>query len=37
MDVSKYRRVYAVFRNLPELYQEINHLKKEIKKLNAEL
>jgi len=36
MDVSKYRRVYAVFRNLPELFMEVNHLKKELKKLNAE-
>jgi UDP-3-O-[3-hydroxymyristoyl] glucosamine N-acyltransferase len=37
MDVSKYRRVYAVFRNLPELFHEVSQLKKEIKKLNAEL
>jgi UDP-3-O-[3-hydroxymyristoyl] glucosamine N-acyltransferase len=36
MDASKYRRVYAVFRNLPELFAEVNHLKKEIKNRNAE-
>ncbi|HNW50485.1 MAG TPA: UDP-3-O-(3-hydroxymyristoyl)glucosamine N-acyltransferase [Prolixibacteraceae bacterium] len=36
MDASRYRRVYAVFRNLPELFQEVNHLKKELKKINAE-
>ncbi len=33
MDASKYRRVYAVFRNLPELAAEVNHLKKEIRNL----
>jgi UDP-3-O-[3-hydroxymyristoyl] glucosamine N-acyltransferase len=37
MEASRYRRVYAVFRNLPELFHEVNQLKKEIKKLNAEL
>jgi len=37
MDVSKYRRVYAVFRNLPELFQEVNHLKRELKKFTTEL
>jgi UDP-3-O-[3-hydroxymyristoyl] glucosamine N-acyltransferase len=36
MDSSRFRRVYAVFRNLPELFQEINHLKREINKLHAE-
>jgi UDP-3-O-[3-hydroxymyristoyl] glucosamine N-acyltransferase len=36
MEASRYRRVYAVFRNLPELFHEVNQLKKEIKKLNAE-
>ena len=36
MDASRFRRVYAVFRNLPELFSEINHLKKEIKNLKAE-
>jgi UDP-3-O-[3-hydroxymyristoyl] glucosamine N-acyltransferase len=36
MDASKYRRVYAVFRNLPELAAEVNYLKKEIKKLMTE-
>jgi UDP-3-O-[3-hydroxymyristoyl] glucosamine N-acyltransferase len=36
MDASRYRRVYAVFRNLPELFKEVNSLKKEIKKLNEE-
>lgn len=34
-EASKYRRAYAVFRNLPELFYEINQLKKEVKKLNA--
>lgn len=36
MDASKFRRVYAVFRNLPDLFHEVNQLKKEIKILKAE-
>jgi UDP-3-O-[3-hydroxymyristoyl] glucosamine N-acyltransferase len=36
MDASRYRRVYAVFRNLPELFAEVNRLKKEINKNKAE-
>jgi UDP-3-O-[3-hydroxymyristoyl] glucosamine N-acyltransferase len=36
MDAAKYRRVYAVFRNLPELFTELNHLKKEFKNHIAE-
>lgn len=36
MDASRFRRVYAVFRNLPELFQEINHLKREINNFKAD-
>jgi UDP-3-O-[3-hydroxymyristoyl] glucosamine N-acyltransferase len=36
MEASRYRRVYAVFRNLPELFREVNLIKKELKNLNAE-
>ncbi len=36
MEASRYRRVYAVFRNLPELAHEVNSLKKEIKKLTTD-
>lgn len=36
MDASKFRRVNAVFRNLPELFNEVHQLKKEIKNLKAE-
>jgi len=36
MDASKFRRVNAVFRNLPELFYEVNQLKKEVKNLKAE-
>jgi UDP-3-O-[3-hydroxymyristoyl] glucosamine N-acyltransferase len=32
MDVARYRRVYAVYKNLPQLFQEVNQLKKELKK-----
>jgi len=36
MDAAKYRRVYAVFRNLPELFADVNHLKKELKNHEAQ-
>ncbi len=32
MEAARYRRVYAVFRQLPELFRELHKLKKEIKK-----
>lgn len=32
MEAARFRRVYAVFRKLPELVQEIHNLKKEFKK-----
>lgn len=35
MDASKFRRVNAVFRNLPELFFELNQLKKEVNKMKA--
>jgi len=35
MEASRYRRVYAVFRNLPELFAEVHHLKKEIENIKA--
>jgi UDP-3-O-[3-hydroxymyristoyl] glucosamine N-acyltransferase len=31
-EAAKYRRSYAVFRNLPELFHEVNQLRKEINK-----
>jgi UDP-3-O-[3-hydroxymyristoyl] glucosamine N-acyltransferase len=36
MDASRYRRVYAVFRNLPELFADVSKIKKEILKTKAE-
>ena len=36
IDASRYRRINAVFRNLPELFYEVNQLKKEIKNIKAE-
>lgn len=36
IDVARYRRINAVFRNLPELFYEVNQLKKEIKNIKAE-
>lgn len=32
MDAARFRRVYTVFKNLPELYHDFHKLKKEIKK-----
>lgn len=36
MDASRFRRVYAVFRNLPELSIELNRLNKAVKNLTTE-
>ncbi|MDA3929307.1 MAG: UDP-3-O-(3-hydroxymyristoyl)glucosamine N-acyltransferase [Prolixibacteraceae bacterium] len=36
MDASKFRRVYAVFRNLPDLYKDLYQLRREVKNLKAE-
>lgn len=36
MDASKFRRVYAVFRNLPTLFSEVNELKRKVNKLSSE-
>jgi hypothetical protein len=36
MDASKFRRVYAVFRNLPDLYTDLYQLRREVKNLKAE-
>ena len=36
MDASHFRRVYAVFRNLPTLFSEVNELKRKVNKLSAE-
>lgn len=36
MDAAKFRRVYAVFRNLPELSREVNQIRKELKLLKEE-
>lgn len=36
MDASQFRRVYAVFRNLPQVYKDLSALKKEVKGLKAE-
>lgn len=36
MEASKYRRVYAVFRNLPELFAEVHHIRKELNNLKEE-
>jgi UDP-3-O-[3-hydroxymyristoyl] glucosamine N-acyltransferase len=36
IDISKYKRVNAVFRNLPDLFTEVHQIKKEIKNLKAE-
>lgn len=36
MEASKFRRVYAVFRNLPDLFAEVNQLKRKVNKLSAE-
>ncbi len=31
MDASKFRRVYAVFKNLPDLFYDLNRIKKDLK------
>ena len=36
MEASHFRRVYAVFRNLPTLFAEVNDLKRKVKKLSVE-
>lgn len=36
MDASHFRRVYAVFRNLPTMFSEVNDLKRKVNKLSAE-
>lgn len=36
MDASHFRRVYAVFRNLPQVYKDLSAIKKDIKELKAE-
>lgn len=35
-DLAKYQKCYVVFRKLPELYQQLNALEKEIKTLKSE-
>lgn len=36
MDASRFRRAYAIFRNLPEIYSDLNKIKKDLKQIKAD-